>query len=173
MLKRITIALIGLGFFSNVQAQENLADRMKEGQVEWLMGNWKGQDPDGNTIQVSFSWAIKNWVVATHYKSREQESHAIVAVDPQSGEVKHTGYDGQGNRASGVWTAEEGGAILKLDYRTAFGDAMHVAYVMRQTSPNVMETTAYGMDSSGDISDEVMFEVKLERIQAVSEKKEK
>ena len=113
MKKLLTIsAIVGMTF--SAQAQVSLADRIAEAGTDWLIGSWQAETDDGNTLTLAYSWVIKDRVVAARFKSSDNESYSLIAVNPDTGEIEQVGYDSQGRKSKGTWvnSAYRSGELL-------------------------------------------------------------
>lgn len=97
-----------------------LGDVMREARVDRLIGTWVDATNHGAGLKQTFRWAIQDRVIEFTSKDPNNESIALIALHPQSGNVQHTGGDRDGATFQGVWdVTPEGDARLQLRFVNA------------------------------------------------------
>jgi DNA-binding beta-propeller fold protein YncE len=94
-----------------------LSDVMREAGVDRLIGTWVDAGSKGAGLKQSFQWKLKDRIVEHISKDPNNESVAMIGLDPENGEVYHKGGDRQGAVFHGSWdVSPEGDAILKVSF---------------------------------------------------------
>ncbi len=93
---------------------ENLAEILESGGLGTLIGTWVDQDTNGQALSLTYTWRIKDRVLGLSIKMSGDSSEALIAVDPESGEVMHVSADENGGVGMGQWAEENGVAMLTL-----------------------------------------------------------
>jgi hypothetical protein len=93
---------------------ENLAEILESGGLGTLIGTWVDQDTNGQALSLTYTWRIKDRVLGLSIKMPGDSSEALIAVDPESGEVMHVSADENGGVGMGQWAEENGVAMLTL-----------------------------------------------------------
>ena len=93
---------------------ENLAEILESGGLGTLIGTWVDQDTNGQALSLTYTWRIKDQVLGLSIKMPGDSSEALIAVDPESGEVMHVSADENGGVGMGQWAEENGVAMLTL-----------------------------------------------------------
>jgi len=154
-MKQITMALalllLGCGAF--VQAQITLADKVAEGGVEWMIGDWEGTGDDRETVSLSFKWDLNKHVIFLHRKSARWESKGMNAVDPESGDVKFIGVTSMGGFLTGVWEDKDGYPLMKLTAKGADGRSWKGGIVYKSSGNATMEVEYYAANDAGDLEE--------------------
>ena len=66
---------------------QNLGEILESGGLGALIGTWVDQDTNGQAISLTYTWRIKNRVLGLSIRMPGDNSEALIAVDPESGEV--------------------------------------------------------------------------------------
>lgn len=111
-----TILLTTLFAFSSLaatQAADSLGDKIREAGHEAILGTWVDETSGGQAVKVVYSWTIKDHAISSTVTTGDRISTAIIGIDPESGDILHTGYDNNGGTISGRWDASDDSAILE------------------------------------------------------------
>ena len=93
---------------------QNLGEILESGGLGALIGTWVDQDTNGQAISLTYTWRIKNRVLGLSIRMPGDNSEALIAVAPESGEVMHVSADENGGVGMGKWAEENGVATLTL-----------------------------------------------------------
>jgi DNA-binding beta-propeller fold protein YncE len=97
-----------------------LSDVMREAGVDRLIGTWVDEGSKGAGLKQTFRWKLKDRIVEHTSKDPNNESVALIALHPESGEVQHNGGDRDGATFKGAWdVSSEGDALLKVSFVNA------------------------------------------------------
>jgi YVTN family beta-propeller protein len=97
-----------------------LSDVMREARVDRLIGTWVDEGSKGVGLKQTFQWKLKDRIIEHTSKDPNNESVALIALHPESGEVQHTGGDRDGATFKGTWDdSPEGDALLKVSFVNA------------------------------------------------------
>jgi hypothetical protein len=97
-----------------------LSDVMREARVDRLIGTWVDEGSKGVGLKQTFQWKLKDRIIEHTSKDPNNESVALIALHPESGEVQHTGGDRDGATFNGSWdVSHEGDALLKVSFVNA------------------------------------------------------
>lgn len=97
-----------------------LSDVMREGGVDRLIGTWVDAGGNGAGLKQTFRWKVQDRIVEHTSRDPNNESVALIALNPESGEVQHTGGDRDGATFKGAWDiSPEGDALLKVSFVNA------------------------------------------------------
>ena len=160
---RFLLTLVAtLALASTAQARD-LADLVREGGVDWLMGKWKGETDSGDTISLSYEWALSPSLAVLNYKDPNDESHALIYVDPADSKVRHLGVGRKGGVGSGEWMAENGVATLRYTAREVSGETRKMAFVHRKVDADTLEVAVYELKSDGQLGDSAWATIRFKR----------
>jgi hypothetical protein len=67
----------------------DLAGRMREGGVEWLIGKWAAETDSGGMLKLSYEWGVQPSLVVSRFKSDDDESMAMIYFDENDRKVRH------------------------------------------------------------------------------------
>jgi len=169
MKKILTLlAITGLAFSHQVQA--SLADRIGENDVSWIIGTWVGE-ADGNSITLSYKWAVKDHVISSHFKGVNpqgdaSESVSLIAVNPTTGEIEQTGYDDKGKKSTGKWGPKDGMPSVTLTSTSDTGEKGSMAVGFRRIDENNIELQIFQVDDSGVVGDFSIVDLEMKRKKA-------
>ncbi len=97
-----------------------LSDVMREAGVDRLIGTWVDTGSKGAGLKQTFRWKLKDRIIEHTSKDPNNESVALIALNPESGEVQHHGGDRDGATFRGAWdVSPEGDALLKVSFVNA------------------------------------------------------
>ena len=93
---------------------ETLGEILESAELGALIGTWVDQDSNGEAISLTYAWRIENHVLSLSVKRPSNNSEAMIAVDPRTGEVVHVTANEKGGMGRGKWAEEDGVATLTL-----------------------------------------------------------
>ena len=93
---------------------ETLGEMLESAELGALVGTWVDEDSNGEAISLTYTWRIENHVLSLSVKLPDNNSEAMIAVDPKSGEVMHVTANEKGGMGMGKWADENGVATLTL-----------------------------------------------------------
>ena len=164
MKKLITLlSVLGLAFAPQVQA--SLADKIAEAEAEWIVGSWEA-DLDGNKVSLSFNWAIKDHVLAFHFKGNNSESYSLIALNAETDEVEQTGYDNKGKKSKGSWGPKDDMPMMTLTSKDDNGNDSTMGVTFRRIDQNNIELQIYRVDADGNVGDFSEFAFEMKRVKA-------
>jgi hypothetical protein len=114
---RLALILSSLLLCVTVSARaENLGEILERAELGALAGTWVDEDSNGEAISLTYTWRIENYVLALSVKRPNNNSEAMIAVDPKTGEVVHVTANEKGGMGRGKWAEENGVATLTLKF---------------------------------------------------------
>ena len=161
-MKKLATLFVGLVLAGGVQAQDSLADKINEADTAWILGTWTAATDNG-TVELSYKWVVKDYVIASHFKAGDSESHSLIAVDSQSGEVVQTGFDNKGSRSKGTWGPKGEIPMLKMETKTALGETNRLAVAFRRIDQNNIEAQIFELQEDGTVGDFSNFNLEFKR----------
>ena len=160
-------AAISLSIFTTgAAAQDTLGDLVQQSGCNYLIGNWAGETPDGQTYTIEYKWALKNHAISVHFKGFEIEYHAIIFFDADKQEVVQIGIDQNGRNSKSSWLAEYGKAVWSFEFPGEYGDTTKMASVYTKTDGQTMKANLHGVNEYGSLSDEPVFTLEYKRQKA-------
>lgn len=97
-----------------------LSDVMRESGVDRLIGTWVDAGSNGAGLKQTFRWKLRDRIIEQSSKDPNNESVALIVLNPESGEVQHNGGDRDGATFKGTWdVSPEGDALLKVSFVNA------------------------------------------------------
>jgi len=122
---RLAIILSSLLLCVTVSVRaENLGEILERAELGALVGTWVDEDSNGEAISLTYAWRIENYVLALSVKRPNNNSEAMIAVDPKTGEVVHVTANEKGGMGRGKWVEENGVATLILKVANAEKEEM-------------------------------------------------
>ena len=122
---RLAIILSSLLLCVTVSVRaENLGEILERAELGALVGTWVDEDSNGEAISLTYAWRIENYVLALSVKRPNNNSEAMIAVDPKTGEVVHVTANEKGGMGRGKWVEENGVATLNLKVANAEKEEM-------------------------------------------------
>ena len=168
MKKLLTLlAVLGLAFAPQVQA--SLADKIVEADAEWIVGTWEAEMDNGK-ISLSYKWAIKDHVLASHFKGNDSEMFSLIALNSETGEVEQTGYNIKGEKSKGTWGPKDDMPMLTLTSKDDNGNSRSMGIAFRRIDQNNIEIQIFQVDADGNVADFSEFGFELKRAKAKAKK---
>lgn len=163
MLKKTVglLALVGATFVA--QAQSSLGELASQAKVDWLMGDWQATTDNGGTMAVSFKGDLDNHIALVTQKDQRSESKGIIIVDPAGGEPKFYCGNNLGGTGSGVWSAEDGKAVLKYKHTDADGRTMKMGITFTKVDANTMEVRIFDLSDKDELGTDARTTVQFKR----------
>ena len=143
---RHALVLALLGCMTAAQGQQTLAELVDQAGAEWMIGNWVSEGENGQTIDLSFAWALDKHAILLDRKDSRWEIKSMTAVDPESGEVKYVGVSNQGAIILGTWSEESGNPVLKFHARGREGRSMKGAVLFKSGGDQKLQVDYYATD---------------------------
>ena len=106
-------SLVALAATSTAQS---LGDTIREAGHEAIIGTWVDEASGGQAVKVVYGWTVKDHAITSTVTTGERTSIAMIGIDPDSGDILHTGYDNRGGMISGRWDGDETSAILEATH---------------------------------------------------------
>ena len=75
----------------------SFGEMLEENGIDWIIGSWK-MERDGNTMELSYKWAIDGQVISTHLKMANNESFGVIGINPKNGKVEQSGFNNKGEK---------------------------------------------------------------------------
>lgn len=98
----------------HVARAETLGEILESAELGALIGTWVDEDSNGGAISLTYSWRLENHVLGLSVKMPDNNSEAMIAVNPEDGEVVHVTANDKGGMGMGQWADENGVATLTL-----------------------------------------------------------
>lgn len=98
----------------HVARAETLGEILESAELGALIGTWVDEDSNGGAISLTYSWRLENHVLGLSVKMPDNNSEAMIAVNPEDGEVVHVTANDKGGMGMGKWADENGVATLTL-----------------------------------------------------------
>lgn len=99
---------------------QRLSEVMRETGVDRLMGTWVDVGSKGAGLKQTFQWKLPDRIIEHTSKDPTSESVALIGLNPESGEVVHSGGDRDGAMFKGVWNVSpQGDALLRISFVNA------------------------------------------------------
>ena len=166
-MKKLLTLFAALGLAVLPQAQASLADRIAEAQAEWIGGTWEA-DIDGNKVTLTYKWAIKDHVLASHFKSNDTETYSLISLNNETDEVEQTGYDNKGKKQTGSWGPKDDMPMLTLTSKDDNGNTNSMGVAFRRIDQDNIEVQIYRVDADGTVADFSEFSMEMKRVKAKS-----
>ena len=93
---------------------ETLGEILESAELGALIGTWVDEDSNGEALSLTYTWRIENHVLGLSVKMADNNSEAMIAVNPENGEVVHVTANEKGGMGMGKWADENGVATLTL-----------------------------------------------------------
>lgn len=117
MKNTIFFLMVGLSLLLaplHVARAETLGEILESAELGALIGTWVDEDSNGGAISLTYSWRLENHVLGLSVKMPDNNSEAMIAVNPEDGEVVHVTANDKGGMGMGKWADENGVATLTL-----------------------------------------------------------
>lgn len=117
MKNTIFFLMVGLSLLLaplHVSRAETLGEILESAELGALIGTWVDEDSNGGAISLTYSWRLENHVLGLSVKMPDNNSEAMIAVNPEDGEVVHVTANDKGGMGMGKWADENGVATLTL-----------------------------------------------------------
>lgn len=116
MKKSLLAALFAAASISALPAAESLGEMIRGAGHGAIVGTWVDEASGGQAVKVTYDWKIKDHALTSTVVTGERISTALIGIDPETGDVLHTGYDNRGGTIAGRWDGDDKSAILEATY---------------------------------------------------------
>jgi hypothetical protein len=133
-----------------------LAALVSEAGFDWMAGTWVTTTDRGDTIEVTYKWAVENHVVAVWYKASNGFVYSgLIFYKAAEGKIVHIGADNQGGFWEGTWDVDGRRAIMTFANTRADGQIQRGAAANSQIDTDTMKVETY-LAQNGELDDEPM-----------------
>ncbi|MDG1854650.1 MAG: hypothetical protein P8I97_10845 [Verrucomicrobiales bacterium] len=80
-MKKIITLIIFASSLLVFASQASLSEKMNEDGISWIMGSWS-VERDGNKLEISYKWAVKDHIIASHLKMPGVEGFSVIGINP-------------------------------------------------------------------------------------------
>jgi hypothetical protein len=102
---------------ANALLRRDLGSVLRDARWDRLIGTWVDPGTRGKNFKTTYTWKIKDVLIETVHKDSSSESVALIAINPETGDIRHMGGDAGGSMFTGTWTfAKSGDATLEVAY---------------------------------------------------------
>ena len=111
MKKLITLIIIASSSLI-FNSQASLGERIEQDGIGWIIGSWS-VERDGNKLEISYKWAVKDHIISSHLKMPGVEGFSVIGINPKSGDVEQSGFNSRGSKITGKWGPKGDMPMLK------------------------------------------------------------
>ncbi|MEC9326588.1 MAG: hypothetical protein VYC63_01620 [Verrucomicrobiota bacterium] len=162
-MKKIITLLIFASSSLIFDAQASLGEKMNEDGIGWIMGSWS-VERDGNKLELSYKWAVKDYIISSHVKMPGVEGFSVIGINPKTGEVEQSGFNSRGSKITGKWSPKGDMPMLKY---TSINDADEIrtaAIAFRKVDEQTIEVHLFSTDDSGNVGDSADYTFQMTRV---------
>ena len=102
-------------------------------------------------------------MIVLHFKSSNDETYSLIALNPESGEVEQTGYGRSGRKSTGKWGPKGDMPMVTLTSKNDEGNSRSMGVAFRRIDQNKIEMQIYSVDANGDVGDFAEFSTEMKR----------
>ena len=157
------LAALSVALSSPVFAAQPLGTLISEGGFDWMAGTWIATTDQGDTVEVTYKWAVERHVIAVHYKSSSGfDYHGLIFYRATEGKIVHVGADNQGGVWEGTWDSDGQRAIMNFVNTKADGQIQKGAAANSRVDADTMKVQTY-LIQNGEMDDEPMVTMTYKR----------
>jgi hypothetical protein len=161
-MKKIITLIIFASTFLIFDCQASLGEKMKEDGIGWMMGSWS-VERDGNKLEISYKWAVKDHIIASHLKMPGVEGFSVIGINPKTGDVEQSGFNSRGSKITGKWGPKGDMPMLKFTSINAADETQTAAIAFRKVDEKTIEVHIFSADDSGNVGDSADYTFQMTR----------
>jgi len=162
----LTVLLVALG--NAAMAQESLKDIVEEQGFGWMMAKWTAATDSGQSIVISFQWAVKGHAIITAFEMGERSSHGMIYFDADEQAVKQFSVDSRGQANNASWEPMGGKALCRTKMTDEYGDKTDVGIAYSQVDATTLKVEVYRLEN-GQVPDYPAFEMNFKKAKKKAE----
>ena len=138
------LAALPVALSSPVFAAQPLGTLISEGGFDWMAGTWITTTDQGETIEVTYKWAVEKHVIAVHYKSSSGfDYHGLIFYRVTEDKIVHIGADNLGGVWEGTWDSDGRRAIMEFANTRANGEIRRGTAANSRVDADTMKVEMY------------------------------
>jgi len=134
---------------SGYSDQDTLGDLIGQYGYEWLIGNWRATDDNGQTYKLNWKWALDKNAIMLELKTDESSYIGMIAFNASGEEVIQFGADNRGRTMKGTWGEGYQGATLRSEILMPDGASEKIEHVFSKVDGNSLKVVEYAVESDG------------------------
>ena len=139
---------------SAASGAQPLAALVSDAGFDWMAGTWVTVTDRGDTIEVTYKWAVENHVVAVSYKASNGFAYSgLIFYKAAEGKIVHIGADNQGGFWEGTWDSDGRRAIMTFKNTKADGQLQQGAAANSWVDADTMKVQTYMLEN-GEMGNE-------------------
>ena len=162
MKKLITLIIVASASLI-FNSQASLGERMEQDGIGWIMGSWS-VERDGNKLEISYKWAVKDHIISSHLKMPGVEGFSVIGINPKTGDVEQSGFNSRGSKISGKWGPKGDLPMLKYTSINDADETQTAAVAFRKVDDQTIEVHIFSADDSGNVSEAADYTFQMKRV---------
>jgi len=156
--------LTGQGLLVNsIQAQDNLRDTIRAKQVDWIVGDWRGTNDQGQPLTVEYEWELEGHMLEIDLTMGDLTYKGAILRRAADGSIVEAGGDNFGGTTQSTWEVEDGALISKRTGTGPDGQVIRVAVKNRKVDGDTVVATVHALSPGGELGEEALDTVRLTR----------
>jgi hypothetical protein len=151
--------LMGTG---SVMAQGSFQDFVKEQGFSWVVGRWTAQMDGGETIELTYRWAVKGQMIISTFKMGEEAYQGIIYLIADEEKVVEAGVHSDGGRSKATWVPQGDKLVSTREKIDSYGDVQKMAIVFSKGKARTMSVAIHAYEY-GSLADEAMATLEFKR----------
>lgn len=162
-MKKIITLIIFASSLLVFASQASLSEKMNEDGISWIMGSWS-VERDGNKLEISYKWAVKDHIIASHLKMPGVEGFSVIGINPKTGDVEQSGFNSRGSKITGKWGPRGDMPMLKYTSINGADETQTAAAAFRKVDEKTIEVHIFSADDSGNVGDSADYTFQMTRV---------
>ena len=162
MKKFITLIIIASSSLI-FNSQASLGERIEQDGIGWIIGSWS-VERDGNKLEISYKWAVKDHIISSHLKMPGVEGFSVIGINPKSGDVEQSGFNSRGSKITGKWGPKGDMPMLKYTSINDADETQTAAVAFRKVDEKTIEVHIFSADDSGKVGDSADYTFEMTKV---------
>ncbi|RZO15345.1 MAG: hypothetical protein EVB09_07535 [Verrucomicrobiaceae bacterium] len=162
MKKLITLIIIASSSLI-FNSQASLGERIEQDGIGWIIGSWS-VERDGNKLEISYKWAVKDHIISSHLKMPGVEGFSVIGINPKSGDVEQSGFNSRGSKITGKWGPKGDMPMLKYTSINDADETQTAAVAFRKVDEKTIEVQIFSADDSGKVGDSADYTFEMTKV---------
>jgi len=162
MKKIITLIIIASSSLI-FNSQASLGERIEQDGIGWIIGSWS-VERDGNKLEISYKWAVKDHIISSHLKMPGVEGFSVIGINPKSGDVEQSGFNSRGSKITGKWGPKGDMPMLKYTSINDADETQTAAVAFRKVDEKTIEVHIFSADDSGKVGDSADYTFEMTKV---------
>ena len=131
-----------------------LRDRVRTAGVDWVVGEWRGTNNQGQAITVDYEWGLDGHLLEIDLAIADNTYKGTILRRPDDGALTEVGADNRGGMTHATWEVKDGALLSKRTGTRPGGQVIRIAVRNRKVDADTVLATVHTLSPEGELGEE-------------------